>query len=254
MPTKKTIVTIQAHPDDAEIYCAGTLSLLADQGHRLVIATMTSGGMGGFGTNEATTRATRKKEAKAAAAIIGAEYISLDERDGYLFDGPDIRTRTTELIRSSGADIVLTHLPDDYHPDHRATGSIVEAATLLTTLPNVPCQATPLEQTPVLYHTTPFTLTNHLGLPYRPTCYIDITPAIKTKRAMIDSHTSQVETMRRMFNKEHFVEDMLNDHDRKLGQQAGVEYAEAYQLHRGGGYPQTPLLEELLAEACISAG
>ena len=244
--TPKTILSIQAHPDDAEIFCAGTLALLAEQGHRVVIATMTSGNMGGIGMDPETTGNRRKKEAANAAHLIGADYLCLEQPDGYVFDSPEIRIRTNQAIRQSGADVVFTHLPDDYHPDHRATSSIVESATLLTTLPNVPCDADPLPVTPVLYHTTPFNLTNHLGNPYIPHFYVDVTSVIETKKAMIAAHESQVELMRVMFEKNAFVEDMLDDHDRKLGARIGISYAEAFWQHLGGGFPHDPFVQQAL--------
>ena len=248
MNTPKTILSIQAHPDDAEIFCAGTLALLAQSGNRVVIATMTSGNMGGIGMDQETTGERRKKEAAAAAHLIGAEYMCLEQPDGYVFDSPEIRIKTNQAIRQARADVVFTHLPDDYHPDHRATSSIVESATLLTTLPNVPCDADPLPATPVLYHTTPFNLTNHLGTPYVPHFYVDVGSVIDTKKAMIAAHESQVELMRVMFEKNEFVEDMLNDHDRKLGARIGLDYAEAFWQHLGGGFPHTPYVQQALGD------
>lgn len=246
MPQQKTILSIQAHPDDAEIFCAGTLALLVQEGHRVVIATMTSGNMGGIGMDPVKTGETRKKEAAAAAQLIGADYICLEQPDGFVFDSAEIRIQTNQVIRQTGADVVFTHLPDDYHPDHRATSSIVESATLLTTLPNVPCEADPLAVTPILYHTTPFNLTNHLGNPYYPHFYVDVSSAIETKRAMIAAHESQVELMRVMFEKNSFVQDMLDEHDLKLGARIGVPYAEAFWQHLGGGFPHGPAVQDIL--------
>jgi LmbE family N-acetylglucosaminyl deacetylase len=248
MFTPRTILVIQAHPDDAEIFCAGTLALLREKGHRIVITTITSGGMGGIGMDVEATAATRKAEAAEAAGLIESEYHCLDQRDGFLFDGPEIRIETIELIRRERADVVLTHLPNDYHPDHRATSSIAEAATLMSTLPNVPCPIEPLSATPLLYHTTPFNLTDHLGHPYTPHFYVDITTVIDIKRRMIGSHQSQIELMQVMFGKGHFVEDMLDDHDRKLGPRIGTAYAEAFWQHLGGGFPHTPFLQQALRE------
>lgn len=248
MPQQKTILAIQAHPDDTEIFCSGTLALLAQQGHRVVIATMTSGNMGGIGMDPETTAERRKKEAAEAARLIGAEYICMEQPDGFVFDSPEIRVKTNQVIRQSGAHVVLTHLPDDYHPDHRATSSIVESATLLTTLPNVPCDAAPLKTTPILYHTTPFNLTNHLGTPYTPHFYVDVSSVIETKKAMIAAHDSQVELMRVMFDIQNFVEDMLDGHDRKLGADIGLSYAEAFWQHLGGGFPHAPFIQDTLKE------
>ena len=93
MPAKKTIVVIQAHPDDAEIFCSGTLALLTQAGHNIVIITMTSGNMGGIGMDPEKTGQTRKKEAANAASAIGARYACLEQPDGYVFDSPEIRIK-----------------------------------------------------------------------------------------------------------------------------------------------------------------
>ena len=246
MSSQKTIVVIQAHPDDAEIFCSGTLALLAQKGHKVVIVTMTSGNMGGIGMDPETTGRTRMQEAANAAALIGAHYVCLGQPDGYVFDSPEIRIKTNQVIREHKADVVFTHLPDDYHPDHRATSSIAESATLLTTLPNVKCHAPPLRATPILYHTTPFNLTDHMGNAYVPHFYVDVTSVIDTKSKMINSHESQIELMQVMFGKNDFLEDMLNDHDRKLGKRIGIEYAEAFWQHLGGGFPHEPFIQEAL--------
>ena len=130
----KVVVSIQAHPDDSEAWNAGTLKLLKDKGYKIVIATMTAGGMGGVGSDEATTISIRREEAARAAAVLDAEYHCFEGRDGYLFDNPQIRMDVTSFLRKVKAGIVMTHLPMDYHPDHRVCCDIVEAAAIVLKL------------------------------------------------------------------------------------------------------------------------
>jgi N-acetylglucosamine malate deacetylase 1 len=242
----KTVLAIQAHPDDAEIFCSGTLALLKDNGFKIVIATMTPGGMGGVSLNEADTAEIRKQEAALAAASLGADYYCLEQRDGYVFDTAEARIKVTSLIRNVNAGVVFTHLPYDYHPDHRACSSIVEAGTILATLPNVPTEELPSKLTPLLYYSAPFGFTDHMGcLIPDPTFFIDITEKFEIKKIMLSFHESQKEVMKRMFNMTDFFGDMRNS-DLKIGKMAGVKYAEAYWQNRGSAFYKDPFIQEIL--------
>lgn len=244
----KTALAIQAHPDDTEIFCAGTLALLKQEGFKIVIATMTPGGMGGVTHDEKGTAEIRKKEATQAAAVLGAEYYCLEQRDGYVFDNTETRVKVTELIRKVRAGVVFTHLPFDYHSDHRATSAIVEAGTMLATLPNVPTEEKPMELTPLLYYTSPFGFTNNMGgkIP-DPSFFIDVTSTFEKKKQMLSFHDSQKKVMELMFNITDFFVDM-RDSELHLGKMAGVTYAEAYWQNTGGGFYKDPFIQEILKD------
>lgn len=244
----KTVLAIHAHPDDTEIFCAGTLALLKQKGFKIIIATMTPGGMGSITQDEKRTSETRKKEATRAAAILDAEYYCLEQRDGYVFDNTDARIKVTALIRKVKAGIVLTHLPFDYHSDHRATSAIVEAGTMLTTLPNVPAEEHVIDLTPLLYYTSPFGFTDNMGgeIP-EPSFFIDVTSTFEKKKEMLSFHESQKKVMKLMFKMDDFFGDM-RDSDQKLGQLAGVPYAEAYWQNTGAGFLKEPLIQKILKE------
>ena len=244
----KTVLAVHAHPDDTEAFCGGTLALLKKNGFRVVIATMTPGGMGGVGTDEKETGRIRMEEARKAAEVIGAEYYCLEQRDGFVFDTVEARIRVIELIRKTGAGVVFTHLPFDYHSDHRATCSIVESAAMLSTLENVPTDIPPVDTTPLLYHTEPFGYTDSLGREVpEPSFFIDVTTVFDTKVDMLSRHESQIALMKRMFGIDDFFMDM-RDNDKNLGAIAGVSYAEAYWQHLGAGFYKDPLIQETLKE------
>ena len=244
----KTVLAIHAHPDDTEIFCAGTLALLKQEGFKIVIATMTPGGMGGISLSETETAEIRKKEAAKAADILDAEYYCLEQRDGYVFDNTEARVEVTALVQKVKADLVFTHLPFDYHPDHRATCAIVEAGTMLATLPYIPTGETPLSATPLLYHTSPFDFTDTLGREVpEPSFFIDITKTFEKKIEMLSFHQSQKKVMELMFKMDDFFGDMRN-FDRRLGAMVGAPYAEAYWQHLGGGFQKTPLIQEILKD------
>ena len=74
---RKSVLALFAHPDDAEIMCAGTLFLLRKAGWSVHIATFTPGDKG---TNEYTKREIsliRKAEAKKAAQLLEGDYFCL---------------------------------------------------------------------------------------------------------------------------------------------------------------------------------
>lgn len=239
----RTAVVIHAHPDDTEIFCAGTLKLLKDTGYRIVIVTVTAGGMGGINRSEADTIALRKSEAEKAAAVLDAEYYCLGGRDGYLFDSEELRIQTTALIRREKAGMVFTHLPSDYHSDHRTTANIVESAAMLATLPNVPSNEPPLPITPLLYHTAPLGFTDPLGSKiFPPHFFIDISSTIDTKMEMLSYHKTQVELMRVMHRIDNLFDDMKR-YSSELGDMVNVKYAEAFWQHLGGGFQKTAQIQ-----------
>ena len=244
----KVVVSIQAHPDDSEAWNAGTLKLLKDKGYKIVIATMTAGGMGGIGSDEATTIGIRRKEAARAAAVLDAEYYCFEGRDGYLFDNPELRMKVTSFLRRVNAGIVMTHLPMDYHPDHRVCAEIVEAATIVASLPNVPVEEKELDITPLLYHTAPMTLTDPIGAPIaKPQFFIDVSSVMDTKREMLQHHHSQKELMKVMHKMDNFFE-VVYQGNKDYGTMVGVEYAEVFWQHLGGGFQRDPQVQEDLAE------
>ena len=247
----QSIVVFAAHPDDTEIFVAGTLALLKEKGWDITICTLTAGGMGGIGTNESRTIDLRKGEARRAAAVIGAEYFCLDGRDGYLFDTEELRIKAIDLIRKQKAGVVVTHLPMDYHADHRATASIVDAAAMLATLPNVPSAYPPLEITPLFYHSSTLGLTDPLGNQISdPHFFVNIESTTKKKLEMLSCHQSQIELMRVMHKMDDFFGEMQKQ-DLAWGKTAGVRVAEAYWQHLGGGFQKTPLLQEVLADYIV---
>ena len=242
------VVSIHAHPDDTEAWNAGTLKLLKDQGYKIIIATMTAGGMGGIGSDESTTISIRREEAAKAAAVLDADYYCFEGRDGYLFDTDEMRMKVTSMLRKVNAGIVMTHLPMDYHPDHRVCCEIVEAATIVAALPNVPVPEKELDVTPLLYHTAPMTLTDPIGAPIAPPqFFIDVSGVMQTKREMLQYHHSQKELMRVMHKMENFFE-VVYQGNKDYGQMVDVEYAEVFWQHLGGGFQRDPQVQEDLKE------
>jgi LmbE family N-acetylglucosaminyl deacetylase len=248
----KVVLSINAHPDDAEAWNAGTLKLLKDKGYKIVIATMTGGDLGGCNMNMEETARVRKLEAEKAAAVLDAEYHTLGGVDGFLFDTMEMRLKVLSLIRQVQAGIIFTHLPNDYHSDHRTTCNIVEAAAMVSALDTVPVREAPVKITPLLYHSSPLTLSDPLGSQITPPhFFVDVSSVIKTKRKMLEYHVSQEELMKHMHKMDDFFGYVLEG-NRNYGRMAGVEYAEVYWQHLGGGFQKDPLVQNELSEFLIN--
>lgn len=248
----KVVLSLHAHPDDAEAWNAGVLKLLKDKGYKIVIATMTGGDLGGCKMNMEETARVRFEEAKKAAAVLDAEYYTMGGIDGFLFDTKELRLKVISLIRKVRAGVIFTHLASDYHSDHRTTANIVETAAMISSLDTVPVKEKPVEITPLLYHSSPLTLSDPLGSKIVPPhFFVDVTSVIETKKKMLDFHTSQIELMRHMHKMNDFF-GFVVEGNRNYGKMAGVEYAEAYWQHLGGGFQKEPQVQNDLSEFLIN--
>ena len=248
---KKNVLVVQAHPDDAESWSGGTLKLLKDAGFTITIATMTAGGMGGMSGSEEETVALRKEEARHAASLLGAEYYCLDGRDGFLYDTEELRLKLVALMRRVEAGVLITHMANDYHSDHRTASAICNAAAMISSLPNVPVDEKPLEITPLLYYSAPMNMCGPVGDPVAPPhFYVDISSTIDTKLEMLGRHESQKQLMKHMHKIDDFFGEMKK-FSAELGREVGCDYAECYWQHLGGGFQKNPLLQTVLKDYLI---
>lgn len=248
----KIALSLHAHPDDAEAWNAGTLKLLRDKGYKIVIATLTAGQMGGCNMTMEETAEIREQEAKKAAAVLDADYYCLGGTDGFLLDTRDMRLKVISLMRKVKAGIVFTHLPYDYHSDHRITANIVESAAMISSLDPVPVEEPPLEVVPLLYHTSPLTLSDPLGSKIAdPHFYVDVTSVIDSKRRMLEHHVSQQELMRHMHKMKDFFGYVVEG-NKNYGKDVNVEYAEVYWQHMGGGFQKEKQVQRDLKEFIIT--
>jgi LmbE family N-acetylglucosaminyl deacetylase len=245
------IASIHAHPDDSEILAGGTLARLAALGHRIAIVTMTPGDCGSAEHTPEEIAAIRRKEAAAAAALIGATYRCAEFRDLAIFNDDPSRRRVTELLRELAPDIVLTASPVDYLCDHENTSSLVRDACFGACAPNyVSGTASAMLRIPHLYFMDAIGGADREGRPILADFYVDIATTFATKRSMLACHESQRAWLRR----QHGIDDYLETMERwtrEVGRRAqcklGCEFAEGFRRYRGHPYPQTPVLEDLLA-------
>ncbi len=128
LPVPERVLTIGAHPDDAEFGAGATLAKWASAGSHVVMLVMTDGSKGSWDpeVDQAGLVKTRKREQRAAAERLGAtDIVLLDHIDGELENTMALREEISAWIRRVQPDVVLTHDPwqrYQMHPDHRATG------------------------------------------------------------------------------------------------------------------------------------
>jgi LmbE family N-acetylglucosaminyl deacetylase len=217
------VLAIGAHPDDLEILCAGTLARCAERGDRVTMLVMTDGSAGHAEIPAAELARLREGEARAVAALIGAEFVWLGLRDEFVFNDDPTRLLLLNAIRGARPDLILTHSPDDYHPDHRATSRAVFDASFIMGLPNVRTENPAHPGVATLYYFD--TLAGHGFLP---TEYVDISAAWETKRQMLACHATQVDWLRHHDAIDIF--DFMETVARFRGLQCGVRHAEAFRL------------------------
>lgn len=183
------IVCIGAHPDDAEAHAGGTCVKWARTGHRILLVSLTNGDVGHHAMGGGPLAQRRKAEARRSAQIGGMEDLILDHHDGELEPTLELRKEVVRIIRSHQADVVLTHRPNDYHPDHRYAGITVQDAAFMVTVPHF-CPDTPaLGKNPVfLYMMDEFTK----PVPFRPDVAVDVTDVMPVKLDMLDAMESQM--------------------------------------------------------------
>ena len=146
------IIVFGAHPDDAELKAGGTAAKWAKLGHKVKLVSVTNGDIGHWSMDREALAARRLKEVQAADKLLGATCEVLDIHDGELEPTLENRKTITRLIRAWQADIVISHRPWDYHPDHRYVGVLVQDAAFMVTVPKF-CPETPaLKVNPVFLY------------------------------------------------------------------------------------------------------
>ena len=252
MSVTRRALSLMAHPDDAEIFCGGTMALLQELGWEIHIASMTPGDCGSAEHSPSEIAGIRRGEGAAAAARIQAQYHCLDRRDLRIFyDEPTLQA-AVEIVRQVDPDVVFTHPPQDYMPDHEMTSLVARAACFAAPAPNFDAgrrpAAAPTGRIPHLYYSSPASGTNIFGEPAAYSVFVDVSSVIGLKADMLACHASQREWLRAQHGMDHYIEEMRR-WAAALGERIGVEYAEAFRQHVGHPYPQSDLLCEVLTQA-----
>ena len=182
------IIVFGAHPDDCELDAGGTAARWAKLGHKVKFVSVTNGDIGHHEIAGAFLARRRTSEVHHAATILGVTTEVLDNHDGELMPTLENRRTITRKIREWQADVVITPRTNDYHPDHRYTGILVQDAAFMVTVPSF-CPDTPrLEKNPVfLYTEDDFKKPN----PFQPDIVVPIDPVFHEKVLAVDAIESQ---------------------------------------------------------------
>ncbi len=244
------VLSLLAHPDDAEFLCAGVLiRLKREHGFDVHIATMTAGDCGSIVHPADDIARIRRAENVHAASHLDAHSWCLDEKDLLVFANERTLEKATRLLRLVRPDIVLTHSPADYMLDHEQTSAVVRAAAFAAPIPNfLPTRnlGEPLPKIPYVYYCDPIEGTDALGRDIEPGIRIDITGVIDAKAEMLARHASQREWLMKHHGMDQYVQAM-RDWAARRGREMGVGFAEGYRQHLGHSYPHDDLVSRLLS-------
>jgi len=183
------VIVFGAHPDDCDMNSSGIAALFTQMGHKVKFVSLTNGNKGHHTMNTIELAARRYREAQEAGKTLGIEYHVMNNSDGELLPTLENRFAVIKLICDWEADIVITHRPNDYHPDHRNTSIIVQDAAYMVGVPKMVPNGKPLRKTPIFLYTPD---RFQKPTPFSPDIVIDITSVAAIKAEAICSHESQI--------------------------------------------------------------
>ena len=262
---KLRIIMIGAHPDDCDEDGGGTAALFAQMGYAVKFVSVTNGDAGHQTLKGAELAKRRFSETQEAAKRLGVVYDVLDNHDGLLMPTLDVRLAIIRKIREWNADVVIAPRPNDYHPDHRYTGVLVQDAAYMVAVPNIAPDVPALKKNPVfLYYQDHFQRPN----PFRPDIVVDITSVYDKKVSGLDAHESQMYEWLPWIG--HYLDQVpkdRNDRIKWLAKQrtgtinsemrtslekwygkdkaANVKYAEAFEICEYGAQPSDADIKKL---------
>lgn len=219
-----SVLAIVAHPDDADIFCGGTLAKHADRGDDVTIVHMNRGELGTADGTEKEIAAVREEEAQQSGSELGASVEFLEFLDGRVTYSMENRLEIVETIREHDPEIVLTHFQDDMHPDHRVTSRLVTDAYYMASLPLVETNSEPCDPSNVYYFGKP-------ASSFDPDTFVDISEHVEQKMRAVEAHESQAAWLDEHGGIDGEFDDFVENvraRTRTLGQRAGVPFAEGF--------------------------
>jgi N-acetylglucosamine malate deacetylase 1 len=263
------IICFGAHPDDCELKAGGVAAMWAAKGHKVKFVSVTNGDIGHWRESGPALARRRKDEVLAAAKVLGIETEVLDIHDGELEPTLSNRKTITRLIREWKADIVMSHRPNDYHPDHRYTGVLVQDGAYMVAVPRLLPDVPALKGNPVfLYYSDRFQKPN----PFKADVVVAIDDVAAKKLAALERIVSQFyeggatggpenvpDEPKAQEKRKEAVRQALMGRDRAAARQfrdrlaelygkeraAKVEFAEAFEVCEYGRQPNAEELRRL---------
>lgn len=189
MTTPLRILVFGAHPDDCEFKCGGSAARWAKAGHAVKFVSVTDGRNGHHQVEPDKLVTIRSREAAAAAGVLGIETEILPFPDGALEPNLEVRREIIRIEREFRPDVIMTHRPNDYHPDHRYTSQVVQDSAYMVTVPHVLPEFPALRRNPAVFY-----LSDNFQRPYpfTPDAIVPINEAMDAKIDALACHESQV--------------------------------------------------------------
>ncbi len=218
------VMGFEAHPDDLDVFYAGTMAKYAAMGHEVAVVCVTNGEVGHPTLPKAEIAAIRHQETLNSCAVIGARLYWLGYPDEFLFNCEEVRRRFIHTIRDFRPDIIITLDKDlDYHPDHTAVGQIVWDTHVMVTVPNIETGNPPCEVIPEIYFSD-----TSAGIGFIPEFYVNIDDTWEKKKAMAACHASQDVWTNNQYGETFTMTNCARVLSEFRGLQAGCRYAECF--------------------------
>ena len=227
-PSKRlTILAATAHPDDVEVFCAGTLIRYVKEGHKVFMAIACTGNVGSKIHTGPEIEAIRAVEAKRGAEAIGAELIHWDHKDAELWQDHATWIQYVDLVRQTNPDVIITLDRDDYVHDHTNVGELAYRAAIWASVSNIPeCRLPPIDHIPTVYRCE----TTGTFRVAPPDYYVDITEEFDQKIEAFRQHRSQHgDFLEKQFGIRDWFE-YVEVTNKMRGFQCGCKYAEAFRV------------------------
>jgi N-acetylglucosamine malate deacetylase 1 len=219
--SNERVLAVVAHPDDAELLCAGTLARARTEGAAVGVCVMCRGDKGQPNKPVARLAAVRRKEMASSARLLGAQLFLGGFSDSTLEDGAAQRRALTDIYRRFRPTLVLAHAPEDYHPDHRAASALAEAASWFCASRGQKTSRPALDRPPQLWWMDTLSMSG-----FTPGFYVDVSAHVKLKAEMLACHKSQ---LRRGADSDFSpLDELMRLEAQARGGQAGVSGAEAF--------------------------
>ena len=222
--SNERVLSVVAHPDDAELLCAGTLARAKADGAAIAICVLCQGDKGQPAEPIENLGEIRRQEMQAATQVLGCDLFSLDVPDAALTDDPPTRAALTAVLREFRPSVLLGHAPTDYHADHQAASRLVEACSWLCASRGQPIDGRPLDAPPELWWM------DTVGMQqFEPAFYVDVSDHVALKEQMLQCHSSQIDRS----GDADFAPllELMRSQTSTRGRQSGVDAAEAFRPH-----------------------
>ncbi|MGO9309338.1 MAG: PIG-L deacetylase family protein [Spirochaetia bacterium] len=249
-----TVLAICCHPDDMEMMMGGTLLLLKQAGCAIHTINVANGSAGSADLPPPIITVVRRREAEASARMLGSVLHESLVDDLEVSYTQDLVKRITALVRQVKPDLVLTQSLEDYMDDHMNTAKIAVTATFSRNVPNyhsIPDEPA-VFQDAMLYHATPYMLTDMMRRPIVPEIYVDISTVVDRKEKLLACHASQKEWLDRTQGFDSYL-TMTRDCSKEVGALSGrFTFAEGWRRHSHVGFTRQDCnpLADILKELC----